>query len=97
MVRRFVLIDAVPGMEEALFTSLDEVEAVVGKAMLDPKIENHDVLILVEAPNDDDVRKILSTYVRGIAGVGSLMTVDPRDASRSLRRQAKALADKALS
>lgn len=75
MVREFILIDAIPGRTDGIHDSLREVPEIVASRRLNPKIRNQDLLVAVEADTPDDVQKILSEAVRGLAGVGSVTTV----------------------
>lgn len=70
MAVAFVLVDAVPGMKDRVYTSLDK---LLGKGLVakEPvQAGNYDILVKVEAPDDDAIDDFIATHLRFISGVG---------------------------
>jgi DNA-binding MarR family transcriptional regulator len=77
-VTALVLVDAVPGMKDAVFRSLDKLvgKGIVAKERI--QADNFDVLVKVQAADDDKVDDFIATHLRLVSGVGNLRRVkDP--------------------
>lgn len=77
MAHSFVLIDAIPGMENAVWESLGKVRQIVVKRRLNPKVGNAEFLVLVEGLDPDAVEKTITGIVRGIGGVHTVQRLSP--------------------
>lgn len=75
MARAFLLVDALPRREQAVFEALSRIPAVVSKRMLKEKIGNADMLVLLEAADADAVESIIAGQLRGVSGVHTVRRV----------------------
>ncbi|MGQ0535343.1 MAG: hypothetical protein ACT4PT_04650 [Methanobacteriota archaeon] len=75
MSRAFVLIDALPGREDDVFESLSKIPAVIGRRMLAQKVGNAEIIIMVEAKDQDMIEKVVSGQIRGVGGIASVRRV----------------------
>lgn len=74
----FVLLDAVPGMKEQVFRSLDKLagKGLVSKEQV--RVGSFDILVKVQAADADKLEDWVSTNLRFIGGVVNLrMVKDP--------------------
>lgn len=79
MPTAFVLLDAVPGMREQVFKSLDK---LVGKGIAAKELvraDSYDIVVKVTQPDDDAIEDFIGTHLRFISGVVNIRRV--REAS----------------
>jgi hypothetical protein len=80
MATAFVLVDAVPGMTDKVFASLDKLlgKGLVAKEKV--RSENFDILVRIEASDDDALDDFVASHLRFISGIKEVRRVS--DAAR---------------
>jgi DNA-binding Lrp family transcriptional regulator len=84
----FVLVDVVPGMTEAVFTSLGKLQ---GKGLLAKekvKSGSYDLLVKVQGQDDDAIDKFLEGQLKFISGVKAVRRVRDGEAEDAVVQQA---------
>ena len=75
MATAFVLVDAVPGMTDSVFASLAKLQGKGLVAKEKVKSLSYDILVKVEAPDDDAIEKFIQGHLRFISGVAAVRRV----------------------
>jgi len=88
MVQAYVLVDAVPGMTDAVYTSLGKLvgKGLAGKERV--KSRSFDILVKVEGVDDDAVDKFIEGQLKFISGIAAVRRVRDGEAEEPQVRAA---------
>lgn len=73
--RGFVLLDVVPGREEAVFQALGRVPQVLARRKLSTHTKFYEVLVLAEAETDEDLERFTASTLRTLPGVKTVQPI----------------------
>jgi DNA-binding Lrp family transcriptional regulator len=77
VARAFVLIDALPSKEKAVFESLGKVPEIISKRLLTQRVGQGDIIVLLQAPDTDGLERLITNQLRSVPNVHTIIRVLP--------------------